>query len=262
MEKITIIGSGNVATHLSLQLKNCGFEIVQVYSKNIENAKILAEKLNANYTSQMNEINFNSDVYIISVSDSAIEQIVENLNINNKIILHTSGSTSMDVFKNKFDNYGVLYPLQTFSKNRKIEFENIPIFIEANNEKSFEIIEKIANKISTKVYKSDSETRKTLHISAVFANNFTNQMYAIAKNLLDKKNIDFDVLKPLISETTQKIFELSPENAQTGPAVRNDEIIINSHLEMLKNKPKLEKIYKFVSDSIFEFQKNKTNGQF
>jgi predicted short-subunit dehydrogenase-like oxidoreductase (DUF2520 family) len=282
--KVVIIGSGNVATHLSLQMKNCGFEIVQVFSKNLENAKILADKLQTNYISKIDEINSNADIYIISISDSAIEKIVEKLaslrgkydrsNLSSdeetkrlrhcvrndeKIFIHTSGSISIEVL-NKFQNYGVIYPLQTFSKNRKIEFENIPVFIEANNAKTIDIIEIIANKISTKVYKADSETRMILHISAVFANNFTNQMYSIAKQLVEEKNFDFDVLKPLISETTNKIFELSPENAQTGPANRNDKNLIKKHLEFLKDNPKLQKIYKFVSESIFETQKKKLNG--
>ena len=166
----------------------------------------------------------------------------------------------MNVFENRFENYGVFYPLQTFSKFRDIDFSTVPICIEANNKKLEKILVNLAKYISNSVHLVDSEKRKMLHLSAVFACNFVNHMYSVATEILNQSDIPFDLLKPLIVETMQKAIDFDPQNAQTGPAVRNDQNIMLKHIELLKDNPEFEKIYRFVSESIYKLnQKTDTN---
>ena len=251
---IVVLGAGNVATHLSGALKNSGFLIKCVYSKTIESAKTLALKVNSQYTNEINQIPIEADLYIIAVKDEFIEDISKYLKLSNGIIVHTAGSISLDVFKNRFKNYGVLYPLQTFSKFREIDFANIPICIEANNKILESKLIDLSKCLSDSVYVINSEKRKMLHLAAVFACNFANHMYSAATEILKQSDISFDLLKPLIAETAQKAIDCDPQNAQTGPAIRNDQNVIHKHLELLKDNPEFEKIYKFVSDSIYKLR--------
>ena len=251
---IVILGAGNVATHLSGALKKSGFLIKCVYSKTIEAAKTLALKVNSQYTNEINQIPIEADLYIIAVKDEFVEDVIKYLKLSNGIIVHTAGSISMDVFKDRFKNYGVLYPLQTFSKFRDIDFTNIPICIEANNKILESKLIGLSKCLSDSVYVINSEKRKMLHLAAVFACNFTNHMYSAATEILKQSDIPFDLLKPLIAETAQKAIDCDPQNAQTGPAVRDDQNVIHKHLELLKDNPEFEKIYKFVSDSIYKLR--------
>lgn len=256
---IVILGAGNVATHLSIALKKAGFSIKSIYSKTIESAKELALKVDSHYTNEISEIPVEADLYIISVKDTVVEEIIKHLNLKNGVIVHTAGSISLDVFENQFKNYGVFYPLQTFSKSRNIDFSNIPICIEANN-KQLEIkLLNLANNLSSSVYLINSEKRKILHLAAVFACNFANHMFSAATVILDQSGVSFDLLKPLIIETAQKAIDSNPIKAQTGPAVRNDQNVIHKHLEMLKDNSEFEKIYSFVCDSIFILNQKKEN---
>ena len=225
--KIVFIGAGNLATQLSAEIQKKVFDIIHVYSKTIESASALGNILNCNYTNNLSEINTQADLYIFSVKDSALPEVLPLINIENGIAVHTAGSVSMNIFKPFFKNYGVFYPLQTFSKSRKVDFSNIPFFIEGSDLNVINILKDAASEISDKVYFIDSEQRKQLHLSAVFACNFTNHMYDIASKILKENNIPFEALKPLIRETADKIDVLSPNDAQTGPAVRYDENIIN-----------------------------------
>ncbi len=256
---IVILGAGNVATHLSVALKDAGFQIKCVYSKTIEAAKKLALKLDAHYTNEIEHIPSEADLYIIAVKDQIIEVITEHLKLKYGVVIHTAGSIPIDVFKDRFDNYGVFYPLQTFSKDRETDFSKIPICIEANTSVLEEILLKLGKKISENVSIVSSDKRKKLHLAAVFACNFTNHMYAIANELLHEVDIPFDSLKPLIDETAQKAISCDPEKAQTGPAVRNDQNIIQNHLDMLKEYPEFEKIYRIVSDSIYKLTEKRKN---
>jgi predicted short-subunit dehydrogenase-like oxidoreductase (DUF2520 family) len=254
---IVILGAGNVATHLSCALNNAGFPIKCVYSKTIESAKELALKVDSHYTNEINHIPVEADLYIIAVRDEVIEEIIKHLNLKYGVIVHTAGSISMNVFENQFKNYGVFYPLQTFSKSRNIDFSNIPICIEASNKQLEANLLKLANCLSSNVHLINSEKRKMLHLSAVFACNFANHMYSAAAEILGQSDIPFDLLKPLVTETAQKAIDSDPVKAQTGPAIRNDQGVIQKHLEMLKNNPEFEKIYRFVSNSIFTLNQRK-----
>ncbi len=257
-DKIVIIGAGNVATNLAFAFKKYTVEI-HIHSRTEKSAKLLAEKLNCPYSFEINNIPSNADLYIISVTDNAVFNLAENTllkkKIENNLIVHTAGSVPADILKTLSGNYGVFYPLQTFSKNKILDFKNIPVCIEANSGFNYNFILKTASAISENVKNINSEQRKYIHIAAVFANNFTNRMAGIAEEILKENNIDFDILLPLLQETFEKLKKESPGKIQTGPAVRNDEKILKKHLELLKNKPDLQKIYKFVSDNISKTKK-------
>jgi len=246
---IVFIGAGNLATNLSITLKDAGYSILQVYSRTGKSAQELAQKINCDYTTDINNLK-KADIYFFSVADKIIPKLLESSNFENKFIVHTAGSVSIDVFKNKSNNYGVLYPLQTFSKERIVDFKNIPICIEANNSESHQLLENIANSISNDVRLIDSEQRKIIHLTAVFACNFVNHLYSISSDILKKGNLPFDILKPLIIETANKIIDKDPKCVQTGPAVRNDTQTIEKHLEMLDDQ-NLKNIYRLISDDIF-----------
>ena len=249
------IGAGNLATHLSKALQNKGFNIVQVYSRTEKSAKELAGFLSVKYTTSANEIDKNADIYFVALKDSAVDEVLSQINFGNKLIVHCSGSLPLSILENYCENTGVFYPLQTFSKSREVDFSEIPIFIESNSIKNGELLVNLAREISSSVSVLNSENRKMLHISAVFACNFVNHFYTIAAEILKSKNIPFEVLKPLIIETAKKVQDISPEKAQTGPAVRFDENIINSHLQALNNFGEYRQLYMSVSKSIFEHYK-------
>mgnify|MGYP001458403210 CR=1 FL=1 len=254
---IVILGAGNVATHLSIALYKSGFKIKCVYSKSIENAKKLAQKIEAHYTNEINHLPVEADLYIIAVKDEIIEQIIAHLDLKYGIIVHTAGSISIDIFKNRFENYGVFYPLQTFTKNRELDFSDIPLCIEANSKILENKLFTLAKSLTKTVVYVDSENRKKLHLAAVFACNFSNHMYAIAAEIIKNSDLPFELLIPLINETAKKAIDCNPVNAQTGPAVRNDKNVIQNHMEMLKEFPEFEKIYRFVSDSINKLNQHK-----
>lgn len=254
---IVILGAGNVASHLSITLKKAGHSIKCIYSKTIIPAKNLALKVDSHYTNEIGQIPVEADLYIIAVKDEIIEDIIKHLHLKYGIIVHTAGSISMDIFRNQFDNYGVFYPLQTFSKFRDVDFSEIPICIESNSKILEEKLFKLAKSLSENVYVVDSEKRKMLHLAAVFACNFSNHMFSVATEILNQSGIPFDLLKALIAETAQKAIDIGPRRAQTGPAVRNDQNVIQNHLTMLKDNPEFEKIYRFVSESIYKMNQKK-----
>jgi predicted short-subunit dehydrogenase-like oxidoreductase (DUF2520 family) len=257
--KIAIIGAGNLASRVSIELFRNGSEIVQVYSRTIKSASKLASEFDCDFTNDTSQISPNADIYLIAVSDMALDSILETANFNNKLIAHTAGSVPMKALAKYSQNYGVFYPLQTFSKNREIEFENVPFCIEANNSKNEGILMKLAATISGDVRKIDSEQRKQLHLAAVFACNFVNHMYALAFEMIKDNNLSFDILRPLIAETAAKIEQIEPGAAQTGPAVRMDMNVIQKHLDVLSNKPGLSELYEKISLSINQLQeKHKT----
>ena len=250
--KIVLIGSGNVASQFGKEFFRKGHSIVQVYSPTINHAKALARQLKSKATSSLKDLNQEADFYLLSVKDDVITDVVSQLQFQPKFIVHTSGTTSMDCFKQKFDNYGVCYPLQTFSIQKKIDFSEIPLFLEANSKSNLSQLSKVAGILSAKLYTANSQKRKALHVAAVFACNFTNHMYAIAAELLKKEKLPFEVLMPLIKETSEKIKFASPKQMQTGPAIRGDKKIIKSHLDFLKQEKGYKKIYTLVSQSISE----------
>lgn len=247
--KVVFIGAGNLATCLSLEMLRCGFDILQVYSRTEESASILARKLGCQWTKSAKKILPDADVYVFSVKDDALPKVIKAMKPNNGLWIHTSGSTPIDVFKGFAENYGVLYPLQTFSKMREMDFSQIPIFIEANSISSAKQLEQIAAALSENVRFLPSAKRKYLHLAAVFACNFTNHVYSIAERILDEHEMPVDVLLPLIDETAYKVHQMPPIVAQTGPAIRYDKKIINYQLSLLEDSD-LKTIYKTMSKSI------------
>ncbi|MCW3805912.1 Rossmann-like and DUF2520 domain-containing protein [Plebeiibacterium marinum] len=251
IRNIILIGAGNLASQLGYTLSKKGFNIRQVYSYTLANAELLADKVNAYATDNLNEIQKDADLYIISVKDGALLQVINQLPIVKGIVVHTAGSVNIDALL-KFENNGILYPFQTFSKDRDVEFDSIPILIESDKPEIEDKLTKFAKCFSKTVSSCNSNQRKNIHLAAVFACNFSNHMYAIAEELLSKNNISFDVIKPLIIETALKTESLSPAKAQTGPAIRGDKAIMDSHLEMLSDDHELHALYKNLSNRIIK----------
>lgn len=255
IESVVIIGAGNLATQLALALAEKGIRIQQVYSHTAKSAKELANKVSTDFTNDLSQLVTNADLYVIAVKDSAILTVLENLELDeNRLIVHTAGSIPMNILEGFSSNYGVFYPLQTFSKTRKVDFSTIPVCIEANHPANLIILQEFAGKLSSSVHQINSDERKTLHLAAVFANNFVNHFYTIGTDILQNKKLDINLLVPLIHETAEKIKTIHPFDAQTGPAKRNDRNIINQHLKMLQNQPEFRKIYSFVTESILQYQ--------
>lgn len=255
--RIVFLGAGNLATRLSEEFYKKGFSIVQVYSRTQNSARALAQKLQTNYTTSVQEILPDADMYFVALKDSAFEDVLPYTNFQNKLLVHCSGSMPMAALEKYSQNFGVLYPLQTFSKQRPVNFAEIPVFVEANSKENEGKLIKIAREISNSVSLLNSEKRLYLHIAAVFACNFVNHFYDQASEILKSQDIPFDVLKPLIAETAQKVEQLEPFHAQTGPAVRYDDNIISKHLDALESIPSAHELYKSISKSIFEHhQKN------
>jgi predicted short-subunit dehydrogenase-like oxidoreductase (DUF2520 family) len=254
---VSIIGSGNMAHHLAMAFENDNIQIESIYSKTFKNAAKLAAKL---YDSEAQKtLNFSdseSNIFIICVSDTAIEEVANSIQLpDNSLLLHTSGSIPLSILdaakKNNFIETGVFYPLMTLSKDVALDFSSIPICIESEDQKSLDIIKTLGKKLSKKIYIINSKERKTLHLAAIFASNFTNHLLAISKEIVDEEDIDFEILKPIIKETLRKALEAEhPADVQTGPAVRNDQVTIDSHLKLLKDDKDLQNVYKTLSNSI------------
>jgi predicted short-subunit dehydrogenase-like oxidoreductase (DUF2520 family) len=246
MIRITLIGSGNVAQHLIKAFtKSELVEIAQVFSRKKESLSSIIdyEKIVDNYD-DLTE----TDLYIIAVSDKAISDVSKQLPFQNRIVVHTSGAASLDVLDAK-NRKGVFYPLQTFSKKKDLDFSTIPVCLEAENTFDFRVLETVAKSISNAVFAINSDQRKALHVAAVFVNNFTNHLYQIGQEICEEHQVPFEVLRPLIQETAEKINTLDPIDAQTGPAKRKDSTTIDAHLQYLTNENQ-KNIYKILTQSI------------
>lgn len=252
-KRIALIGAGNVAHHLAPALLKAGINLCQIYSRTLESARELGKKTGITYTSEVFGIYPDCEIYIFCVSDDALLPLYKNIRINKEaLVIHTSGSLPMDVFKPFTSRYGVLYPLQTFTKKRNLDFNEIPLCIEAAVPEILHELRELAGLLSTRVEEISSDKRKTLHMAAVFANNFVNQMYEIAGNIVEKEGLDFSLLRPLIFETAHKVMLMSPAMAQTGPARRGDESILQMHKTLLKDDRKLLNLYNLMSEAIRE----------
>ena len=250
--KIIMIGAGNLATSLAVALTDAGHDILQVYSRTMQSAQTLATIAGGAAVTDISQVRADADVYILSVKDDALPVLIPQLcrGREDKLFLHTAGSVSIDVFQGMARHYGVFYPMQTFSRQKRVSFEEIPCFIEGSGEEETAAIEALASLLSHRVYRLSSEARKYLHLSAVFACNFVNHCYAISAELLEKHGIPFDVMLPLIDETAAKVHQMSPKDAQTGPAVRYDENVIRAQSQLLKNNPLVKDIYDRMSMNI------------
>ncbi len=248
-----MIGAGNVAWHLSQALKRAGYISVGVYSKHLENAETLARQLECKAYDDLSKVLCPTTLFVFSIKDDAIADTATIVSEKHKdsLFVHTAGSVAADVFKGKTDKYGVLYPLQSFSKARNLNFREVPIYVEGNNSETEKEILGIAADLSDYPAKVlDYEHRKRMHLAAVFASNFTNHCYMCAENLLEGSGVDFTALLPLINETCRKANEISPRNAQTGPAVRYDRKIMEMQEKMLKGN--MLNIYCEMSKSIHD----------
>lgn len=253
--KIVLIGAGNLATNLGKALYRAGHEIVQVYSRTEEAASALADVLKCTYTTDLEEVVRNADVFIVAVKDIALPTVASILRTGREgqLFVHTAGSMPMDILS--FQRRGVFYPMQTFSKNKEVDFSVIPCFVEANDEKDLQCLKALALTVSDTVYELDSENRKYLHLAAVFCCNFANHCFSLGAELLKKHgDIPFSVMLPLIDETAAKLYSMSPREAQTGPAVRWDTNVMNKHLQLLAETPEWQKIYELLSKSIHDDQ--------
>ena len=248
IKNITFIGSGNVATHLSISLQDKGINIVEIWSKTTKSAVLLSEKLKCNYITDLNNLS-STDLLIVSVKDDVISEVISKIKDKNINIVHTSGSVDLDVLED-FSNYGVFYPLQSFNKEVEVDFSITPICIESKTSEFSDSLKELASKISDSINFINSEQRKQLHIAAVFACNFTNHILSISESILKKSDLDFNLLKPLIEHTFNKIKDSSPSEVQTGPAKREDYNTIEKHLNLLEGKSDLKIIYSKITNHI------------
>jgi predicted short-subunit dehydrogenase-like oxidoreductase (DUF2520 family) len=251
MVKVTVIGSGNVAQHLITAFENSdSTELVQVFSRDVSKVLHLVSEDQA-----IDDLSLlvPADLYIISVTDGAVAKVSQNLPFTNQFVVHTSGSMPTDALDPK-NRRGVFYPLQTFTKNKPVNFKEIPMCLEAELAGDYALLEKTASAISNHIYRIGSEQRKALHVAAVFVNNFTNHLYFLADKICAENQLPFDILKPLIAETANKVRLLSPDEAQTGPAKRNDINTIETHLSFLKEEH-FKNIYRTLTQSIIDHGK-------
>jgi len=256
--KIAILGSGNVASFMAKTLRKANNTITQVYSRDFKNASALAEKINADPIDNLAHIRDEADmdVYIIAVADDAIAEVASQLKTEGKIVLHTSGATSKEILSGISENYGVLYPYQSLRKGDLIDVSTMCMFFDGSNEATTLMIEELAFEITNYAIQVNDEERLQYHLAAVFANNFSNHLFALAEKMLQDQGLDFENLKPIILQTAQNAMIQSPAKNQTGPAIRGDEKTMTKHLEILQDKDDLKKIYTDLSNSIKNFVPN------
>ena len=248
IKKVVILGTGNMAWHLSFALFKAGLDVVQVFGRNSREAKIFAKRVLAEPISNLDNILENADLYLLCISDKSIADVAQKLKNVNGIIAHTSGSVPMNALL-PHQNIGVFYPLQTFKKDSEVNLEKVPILCEGNSGPTEAALMSLAFELSQNVYSINSEQREKLHVAAVIVNNFTNYLFAQAYKLCAENNIPFEVLHPLILETARKATLGNPADYQTGPASRNDLSTIAKHLELISN-PELRKLYELISNNI------------
>jgi predicted short-subunit dehydrogenase-like oxidoreductase (DUF2520 family) len=250
-----LIGAGNVGWHMGLALKEKDIRVLQVISKSPASCRKLAGLLESEYSTSLQQLTTQAGIIIIAVPDKQIGAVIGQCDFRDNLAVHTAGSVPMDIFKGRAVNYGVLYPLMTFSRNKPVDFTSVPLLIEANTIENKKKLNALANRLSGKVKTISSEQRIYIHLSAVIACNFSNHMYALAEAILTRQGIPFELLRPLIRETSEKIKRMSPRAAQTGPAHRNDKETLEKHLGLLAGYPDIAELYRQISQSIITFTK-------
>jgi predicted short-subunit dehydrogenase-like oxidoreductase (DUF2520 family) len=246
---IVIIGTGNTASILGRKLKEAGHRILQVYGRDSKEASDLAYELDTESTNYWNVVNRSADLYLLAVSDIAVEEVTRELHLKDQTLVHTAASVSKNVLSNASTHYGVFYPLQSLKKE-SANIPDIPMIIDAGDESTLHTLEALAGTISDKVFRADDEARMKIHMAAVFCNNFVNHIYSLMEDYCKKEGIDFELLVPLIQETAVRIKDTPPSSVQTGPAVRNDTQTIEKHLKLLAGHPHLKKLYEVLTESI------------
>ena len=248
---IAILGAGNVAWHISKAFIKAGHPVKQVWSKTPDKAVDIALEIGANSIADLSSLGDNIDLVVLAVSDDAIENVAAQLALkSNQVLVHISGSTSISALASYANNYGVIYPLQTFSKNAEVDFLKVPVCVEGNSDEISGLLFSLAKDLSESAQLVNSEQRILLHISAVFASNFTNHFYTIAQDILAESGLSFAMIRPLIEATANKALQGSPFELQTGPARRNDQLTIEKHSMLLSNKPEWKALYEMVSQNI------------
>uniref|UniRef100_A0AB33J0S4 DUF2520 domain-containing protein n=1 Tax=Prevotella sp. GTC17259 TaxID=3236795 RepID=A0AB33J0S4_9BACT len=250
--RIVLLGAGNVATHLGCALYAAGHHIVQVYSRTAESARLLAERIESVPTNQIDNLVTDAEVYIVSLKDDVVADVIALLcrGREEALFVHTAGSLPMNIFDGKAKRYGVLYPMQTFSKNASLDFHAISCFIEASDTGLLAVLRRLAESVSAHVYDMSSADRKYLHLAAVFACNFVNHCFDLSAKILQPYGIPFSVMLPLIDETVRKVHAIAPHEAQTGPAARHDEKVIEMQSGLLSSNTLMQEIYDKMSHSI------------
>lgn len=255
--RIVMIGAGNVATHICRTLAGKDCSLVQVWSRSWESASELAALTGCEPVVSFDNIVRDADIYIISVVDSALDSVVGRLcaECRQGVFVHTAGTMPMQVFEGRAEHYGVMYPMQTFTKRKRLDFKVIPCFVEASDDGALAVIKRFASLLSDNVYELSGDDRRWLHVAAVFACNFSNACCAMSSRILKEHGLDFSVMLPLVDETMRKLHSLAPEEAQTGPAVREDYNVMDRHMEMLGGDEKLRQVYDMMSKIIIENKK-------
>ncbi|MBO7198992.1 MAG: YihY family inner membrane protein [Alistipes sp.] len=254
---VVVVGSGNVAEAFARTLSKCEDMVLrQIFSRNEERGRAIAEIADTMWCGDM-EMIAPADIYIIAVSDRAVADVAASLNVPaDSIVVHTAGSVPMDAIAKREGGRGIIYPLQSFTSGREVCLSDVPLFIESDNTATTERLMRIASHISSRVEYADSERRRVIHLAGVYVNNFVNHLYAVGDDVVERAGLDFDVLKPLIRETAAKAIASSdPRSVQTGPAVRGDVVVTERHMAMLKDKESKQKIYKYITESIWETSK-------
>lgn len=246
--KVALVGAGNLATNLAVALQEAGHTIVQVFSRTRQSAELLAERVGTSAITDLHQLVSDADLYIVSISDSALSTLDYSAFPPQALVVHTAGSISMDVIP--LTRRGVFYPMQTFSRQRIVDFSDIPIFIEASTEADTTFLLDFARTINNKVYRLSSADRIYLHLAAVYCSNFVNHCYAMSEEILRQHGLPFSVMLPLVDEVAAKVHQVSPHEAQTGPAIRHDYNVIRHHLSLLEDQPRLQEIYAIMSKSI------------
>ena len=249
--KLVMVGSGNTATVLCVALNKAGHKIVQVVSRNAENARKLAEIYNASYADLTQPQFAQADIYILALHDAALDHLERYPALKNKLLVHTAGAVSIDVLRSTSDNYGVMYPLQTLSKFTD-HIPEIPFLVDGSNKETLHQILGLTKSISGNVVTANDKERLNYHVAAVFVSNFANHMFALAEIFCQKEKLEFKSLIPLVNEVNQRVNHHSPFLTQTGPAMRDDIFTLNRHLQALAAYPELKYIYLKVSESIIK----------
>ena len=252
---VSFAGAGRVAGALCKKMYQSGFCVQLIVSQNESNGRLLSDSCNAQWSSDL-VYPASTEIIIVAVPDHILKTVLKSIKCGNEtLVVHTAGSSGLDVFPVQMKRTGVFYPLQTFSRQRDIEFLNLPFFLEGSDNIANEILKNLAESIGGKVSFTDTEHRKALHLAAVFVNNFTNHMLTTGMEIAARSGFSFDVFEPLIKETIAKAMDEGPENSQTGPAVRNDLNTIEKHLNLLSFSPETQNVYREITSSIIKYYK-------
>jgi predicted short-subunit dehydrogenase-like oxidoreductase (DUF2520 family) len=250
VKNIVVIGSGNVAFHLIRAFSKKGINVVQILAHNEKTVVALSRAYKVPYILDPKKLFKDGDLYLLTVQDDKISETAKGLHLKDQLLVHTSGFTSIEALSGTSQRTGVMWPLQTLSAGRAIDFKNIPFFIEGSSEEISGQLFQFVSMISRRVIVTDSPTRQKIHLAAVIASNLTNQLYSISASILERQDIPFNVLAPLILETAAKAGKQHPLLSQTGPAVRKDLTVIEKHLELLKDDPAFRDIYRLITENI------------